>query len=392
MTDTNARFTERPILLNLLGCFSPSTFASGPNQAFLGLSEHLAPDYVMRVIAEAEKGETSGKWVVASDIPRLPLDRHKDRFTLVRTLCVGDYQALLLNGVFDQAFTLPTLLLRRARACPNVPAILFCHGELSPSALSIRAKRKSLYLEVVTRIGLFDDLILVAENDTELGDIRRMLPTVRSMIIPQVRRIPEASVHNFCIPNKNLRVAFVGRVTPIKNLMFALMTLSEIRYPVEFSIFGEVEDADYWRSCRKAIDRLPNNIKVKNPITLPFKKLVEEISQHNLLFNPSFSENFGHAILESLAVGTPVLIGDRTPWTDRLSNGGGWSFPLSDRDAFISVLQDASIWTCEFERAVRRQARRVAEEWVRSTEGTCLKEVFRSLLKERQSGKRQVLA
>jgi glycosyltransferase involved in cell wall biosynthesis len=37
-------------------------------------------------------------------------------------------------------------------------------------------------------------------------------------------------------------------------------------------------------------------------------------AQYDLFAFPSRGENFGHVVLESLSVGTPVLVSDRTPW------------------------------------------------------------------------------
>jgi glycosyltransferase involved in cell wall biosynthesis len=36
--------------------------------------------------------------------------------------------------------------------------------------------------------------------------------------------------------------------------------------------------------------------------------------QYDLFVFPTRGENFGHVIIESLSVGTPVLLSDRTPW------------------------------------------------------------------------------
>ena len=36
---------------------------------------------------------------------------------------------------------------------------------------------------------------------------------------------------------------------------------------------------------------------------------------------PTRGENFGHAIFESLQVGTPVLLSDQTPWRHNIQNG-----------------------------------------------------------------------
>ena len=58
-----------------------------------------------------------------------------------------------------------------------------------------------------------------------------------------------------------------------------------------------------------------------------------------LFFFPTRGENFGHIIVESLAAGCPVLLSDRTPWTDFDKKGAGWIVPLNERHRFKNILE-----------------------------------------------------
>ena len=50
----------------------------------------------------------------------------------------------------------------------------------------------------------------------------------------------------------------------------------------------------------------------------------ETLSAASVMVLPTRSENFGHAIAESLAIGCPVMVPDTTLWTDVIRRGGGW--------------------------------------------------------------------
>ncbi|MFQ5335727.1 MAG: glycosyltransferase, partial [Flavobacteriales bacterium] len=67
-------------------------------------------------------------------------------------------------------------------------------------------------------------------------------------------------------------------------------------------------------------------------------ELEVELQMHHLMFMPTLGENFGHAIIESMAAGCPVLISDQTPWKDLEPDAGGWALPVEDKSAFIKCL------------------------------------------------------
>ena len=53
------------------------------------------------------------------------------------------------------------------------------------------------------------------------------------------------------------------------------------------------------------------------------------LARYNLLIFPSWSENYGHVILEALTSGCAVLISDRTPWSRVQAEGAGTILALS---------------------------------------------------------------
>lgn len=53
---------------------------------------------------------------------------------------------------------------------------------------------------------------------------------------------------------------------------------------------------------------------------------------------PTFSENYGHVIAESMIAGCPVLISDQTPWNDVKDAQGGFVVKLGNESEFIEIL------------------------------------------------------
>ena len=62
------------------------------------------------------------------------------------------------------------------------------------------------------------------------------------------------------------------------------------------------------------------------------------LSRYDALLFPTFSENYGHVIAESLMVGTPVIISDQTPWNDVNLTKAGFAISLSSEKEFIQAV------------------------------------------------------
>ena len=61
-------------------------------------------------------------------------------------------------------------------------------------------------------------------------------------------------------------------------------------------------------------------------------------SGYDAFLFPTFSENYGHVIVEALSVGTLVIISDRTPWNDVEESGVGWAIALDNTIKFKEVI------------------------------------------------------
>ncbi len=65
-------------------------------------------------------------------------------------------------------------------------------------------------------------------------------------------------------------------------------------------------------------------------------------NNYGYFISPTSGENFGHAIIESLSNGVPVIISDRTPWNDVEEFGAGWVISLNNAERWAEVITQAS--------------------------------------------------
>lgn len=383
----------RPVILAMVGW--PDDEAAGPIHSLTALAEGLADEFDMAFVARdrpfGQQGGTGAATGWSRKGPHKIFWCRMGRFgpggfrTLLRTT---PHDILMLNSVFDREFTLPALLLRRFGLIPRRPTLLWPRGEFADGSLGLKSWRKRAYLALARRLGLFSDVWFLATSEGELEDIRRRFPWSRGVLLaPNVRELFDLPRRDTAVANSGgiTRLAFLGRITAVKNLDYALKVLGLVRTPVAYDIYGPMSDPDYWRACEAIIADLPKNITVARKGEIPNRAVPETLARYDLLLLPTRGENFGHAILEALASGLPVLISDRTPWQDLEQREAGWSLPLAEPHRFAEVIDSISRMPTEQRQRLHRGARRAAEEMIAQSDAVARnRQMLRSLLGTRE--------
>ncbi len=378
-------------VLNLLGCYWPGNDATGPNQSMKALARALDGQAAFHVLAMAKGLEAAGRagWVDMwghdglTHVRYRPIGRFGARGlgTVIRQT---PHDILMLNGVFDRGFTLPALLQRRLGRIPRTPTMVSPRGEFSPGALDLKGGRKQLFLTMAKRSKLFGDVWLHATGETEAEDIARTGLKSRGILIaPNGSDLPDCPLQTIGErePRTPLRIAFLGRVTPKKNLDYALDVLKSVETAVQFDIFGPLVDPDHWAACERKIRALPDYIQASHKGVIPHRQVVPRLADYDLFFFPTRGENFGHVISESLAAGTPLLISDTTPWRGLAERSIGWDLPLEAPERFARAIEDMARMPKESYKAMRRAARAHAETvHAAKNTATVYMETFRTMI------------
>lgn len=281
------------------------------------------------------------------------------------------HNVIYLNSLFDPVFTLQPLIARALGIIPKTPFILAPRGEFSVKAQSIKSWKKRPYLWFSRMVGLYNGLTWQASSEYEALDIRRAIgyfanhiiiaPDLPPLIVPEYSDIKRAST------NAILFIVFLSRITPMKNLYFALQVLAQVKVPIMFYIYGPIWDNSYWYKCQELINTLPDHIEVyyKGPVTP--EKVPEIMAANDLFFFPTKGENFGHVILEALSVGTPVLISDKTPWEDDLI-GGCMVRPLENMSGFVEMIEKIASYTLKERKKIKNAAKSLANSFFNKTD------------------------
>lgn len=252
-------------------------------------------------------------------------------------------EIIYLNSFFDTRFTTRVLLARRLGLLPSARLVLAPRGEFSSGGLALKATRKRAYIAALKVGGLLRNIEWHASTSHEAAEIEAALGTVtagRIHVAPDLGAMPDPNVLASWQPRDPgapLRVCFLARVSPMKNLAGAVRSLAKMKEPAIFTLYGPKEDAAYWAECRLAIGDLPSHIAFEDGGVLTRDRIYGALAQHDVFFLPTLGENYGHVIPEALSVGLPVVISDRTPWRGLAAKGVGYDGPI-DEDAFAGEL------------------------------------------------------
>ena len=139
-----------------------------------------------------------------------------------------------------------------------------------------------------------------------------------------------------------MRLIYLGRIAKNKNLKKVLEILSLIKnVEIDLSIYGFIEDELYWNECQNLIADFSKKIKAEYKGILNEEEVQQQLIQHHYLIMLSYSENFGHAIVEALSCGTPVIIGENTPWQELEKNHAGWNVNINDNENILKAITNA---------------------------------------------------
>jgi glycosyltransferase involved in cell wall biosynthesis len=242
---------------------------------------------------------------------------------VLRLLRETPHDILYLNSFFSPVTTIMPLIIRRLGFYGGKPVILAPRGEFSVGALVLKSTRKNIYIALAKVTGVCRQLIWQVSSVFELEDVHRVFNNIEAPniivapdLVPLPKQVVEEVTSSSIVPRLAgpLRVVFLSRISPKKNLDYLLRVCNDVNVPVQLSIYGPTEDSDYWAHCQSLIEALPAHIIVKYKGEVTHEKVAQIFSTHDLFVFPTRGENFGHVIYEALAVGTAVIVSDQTPW------------------------------------------------------------------------------
>jgi len=191
----------------------------------------------------------------------------------------------------------------------------------------------------------------------EYGECEKLIPGWEGFTVPNILPLNGPPIQKK--PNEVFTIIFLSRIDPKKGLEFVFEAMSKLRVDVKLQIFG-TGNPEYIADLKQ----LASDIKIESKIewkewassATKFQQLMDA----DLCILTSYNENFGNVIVESLYMGTPVLITDLVGLSSFVKiNDLGWVVPL-DINIITNTILQATLDTEKRDR-INKTSREITE-------------------------------
>lgn len=177
--------------------------------------------------------------------------------------------------------------------------------------------------------------VLHATTPLEVRDCHQIIPCWKYVILPNIIKLPEEKYSDTLEKKKKdkvLDLIFLSRVDPKKGLELLFSALVRVSFKFRLHIYGNRED-----TYEQALRTLSSDLKLDKHIYwhgwIEGEDKFKALAGADLFVLTSYNENFANVVLESLSVGTPVLLSDKVGLADYVDqNKLGWVCKLDSQN------------------------------------------------------------
>ncbi len=248
---------------------------------------------------------------------------------------------IYIQSLFDAKYTLNMLKLSKKT---KIPLLLAVRGELS-SGVFTKKYKKLPYIYFLKFSGLLNNVHFHATYKEEEEGIKKVLCN-KNQSITLIQDLPVLIDFMPKNPNKisgELKATFISRIVDNKNLLDVIKSLENVKSSVEFDIYGFKQDPAYWEICENELKNLPDNITARYCGELLHEDVVRTLHNYDVFVFPTYSENYGQIIAESVLASCPVIISDKTPWTNISETGASYVVPLHNLEALTTAIEEMAL-------------------------------------------------
>lgn len=143
----------------------------------------------------------------------------------------------------------------------------------------------------------------------------------------------------------------ITRISWMKGLQYGIESMLEVQKqttrPVKYIIAGSVDSPDYFIDLEKLVRRLGLENKVIFAGYFNFQKKLAALSRADLFLVTSVHETFGHATLEAMAMGKPIVGSNVEGLKDLLDDDAALLVdpinPTKISDAILKIINDSTV-------------------------------------------------
>lgn len=343
--------TKRILLFT--GSYLPGTKSAGVTTSVSNMCRFLYPDVEFYILTE---DRDIGENEPYNNVPLEQWTKYgnanvfysrqctKSLKILRQVMCSKNFDAYYINGFYNIKDNFRPMMLYFLKQVPRKQLIIAPRGIFSLGKYDNRLILRKIYRLLFRLSDLGRHTIWHASSKLEKKHIIQRFPNAHVHILQN----PTDIVISDTVPTLpkipgTLKAMFISRISEKKNIKYIIDILSRVKGNVTMDFYGMIStkaDKQYWAECENVMRQLPKNIKCNYCGTVDRHEVYKVYQSHHLFIFPTFGENFGHVIAESLANGCPILLSDQTPWNMLELYEAGWNIPLTNKDKFIRSLQN----------------------------------------------------
>jgi glycosyltransferase involved in cell wall biosynthesis len=324
-------------ILHITPSYYPATFWGGPIFSVYALNNALAgmPDASLKILTTDAAGPQVRNRLQKASLEGLYSNQElimsprvmgssvspELLWKLPSLVCWADVVHLTATYSFP---TIPTLAICLAF---NKPLVWSPRGAILDAHVWKGSRRRQLkhvwerLCNILIRRG---KVVTHTTSECERVITQKRLLRATAMVVPNGVDVPDVLPERDWLPNGQMRLMYLGRLSPkkgIENLLQAIVGIDQST--VSLTIYG-AGDAAYTTSLNELAEHLGllgKSVFFAGNVDGEAKSLAFQTS--DVCVVPSYTENFCMVVAEALAHGIPVIASHGTPWADVEKNRCG---------------------------------------------------------------------
>ncbi len=212
----------------------------------------------------------------------------------------------------------------------KVKTIVSPHGMLSDYIVNNSNSKLKMFTHVLIGKSLLKSTLLHTTSNAELTECQKLIPGWKGFVVPNIIWLPRLEIGKK--QTQIFTILFLSRIHPKKGIELLMEAISALKMNVHLAIAGTGEK-DYIEALKKKAKKLEIRNRIEWLGWIDREQKFEILMQADLLVLTSYNENFANVVIESLHVGTPVLLSREVGLSGFVEeNNLGWICTLRPED------------------------------------------------------------